>query len=30
MARYLISFDDGSMDFPEEDFQAVDVAVIDR
>ena len=23
MARYLISFDDGSMDFPEEDFQAV-------
>lgn len=23
MARYLISFDDGSMDFPEEDLQAV-------
>ncbi|MER8005372.1 YciI family protein [Streptomyces sp. NPDC094149] len=23
MARYLISFDDGSMDFPEEDFPAV-------
>jgi hypothetical protein len=26
MARYLISFDDGAMDFPEEDFEAVGIA----
>lgn len=26
MTRYLISFDDGWMDFPEEDFEAVDEA----
>jgi hypothetical protein len=26
MARYLISFDDGAMDFPEEDFEDVGIA----